>query len=78
MNKEQLEKMFDKEFYQKWMWSLEIAKLAQQKLFIFNEVIPEVLKNLLPQYKTLNRNIWHDFAIDKIKQKAKENFWIEL
>ena len=74
MTKEELIKEFDDKFW----YELDYKIKEEVQYYIFNEIIPEVLKNLLPQYKTLNRNIWHDFAIDKIKQKAKENFWIEL
>ena len=85
MNKEQLEKMFDKQnFYETWYRSWEeYVNFEEIKQFIFNEIIPEVLNSMLE----INSERSNDFTKSKIswnnifkdiKQKAKELYWIYL
>lgn len=73
MNKEELEKIIN-HFLSCWFNDDEL------KDYIFNEIIPEVLKSILIKKEMTNR-----FSDEKkiyfnrvLKQKAKEQFWIEL
>lgn len=86
MNKETLEKMFDEKFnLQSFIWESmfdteTIFMNEKVKSFIFETIIPEVIKeitNLDLQENSLISK-WKLLTINEIKQKAKESFWIEL
>jgi len=56
MTRDELEKMFDEEFYFKWMNSLQLLELSTHKQFIFETIIPEVLNSVIPPdniYRTM-------------------------
>ena len=78
MNKIELEKMFD---YNYWHDNEDLSSIKE---FIFETIIPEVLKSVINWTDTFihrwNRQIVLDantFEYD-LKQKAKEQFWIDL
>jgi hypothetical protein len=89
MNREELEIMFNEKFFVEFMrwkeyfwWSIdyEITPIWV-KQFIFNTIIPEVLKEILPTYQEVSWSLYEDWfraCIKHQKQKAKENFWIDL
>ena len=70
MNKEQLEKMFDENFASSIDNEYYTQHLNFIKEFIFETIIPEVLKDLIE---------WNYYISDVyIKQKTKELYWITL
>ena len=77
MLKEELEKMFDYNF------GHDNEDLPIIKKFIFETIIPEVLKSILEinwersNDFTKSKISWN-YILKDIKQKAKENFWIDL
>ena len=77
MNKEQLEKKFDYNF------GHDNEDLPIIKKFIFETIIPEVLKSILEinwersNDFTKSKISWN-YILKDIKQKAKELFWIDL
>lgn len=80
MTREELEKMFDEYF--EWKDEIEIINNIYIKQFIFETIIPEVLKSILLNEKHTDDNSefdwWYNRCIDDIKQKAKELYWITL
>jgi len=50
MNREELEKMFDEVFEEAYYRNHTHLKY-DVKQFIFDTIIPEVLKNVIPEYK---------------------------
>jgi len=96
MNREEIEKMFDKtiwinsikDFESLWEKTKELLSYEDNRIkqFIFNTIIPEVIKEILPEFKdthtkddeinSMRRG--HNDCIQYIKQKAKELYWIDL
>lgn len=79
MNKEQLEKIFDEKF---WIApSYERIKhevyTNDMKQFIFETIISEVLKSIIPNF-TYNKDTTREDCFDEIKQRAKDLYWIEI
>lgn len=72
MTKEELEKDFDEKFFVN-NWNIPVKEYVEIKNHIFNELIPTVLKDILPKEKLYILK-WYDEAIKEIKQKAKEKF----
>ena len=74
MNKEQLEKMFD----EMYTW----RDKHNMKQFIFETVIPEVLKSIIDEDDFIMVNghyfKWYTDKISGIKQKAKDLYNITL
>jgi hypothetical protein len=93
MNKKELEKMFDEKFN---LWRIDIYKNweaiwcknqnEEVKQFIFENIIPEVIKNIIWQegistiddIEDIAWARWYNTKRNDIKQKAKELFWIDL
>lgn len=88
MNREELEKMFDNQnfyeiSYRSWEWYVDFEQI---KSYIFNTIIVEVLKSVIPELQNTQTNdyqindmrYWSNDCIHYIKQKAKEQFWIDL
>ncbi len=82
MDKEDLEKMFDDKFSVETEWKTEYFFWAinndpspdEIKQFIFETIIPEVLKNIIikPEWFT-------DYEYkEELKQQAKELYWIDI
>ena len=92
MNKEQLEKMFDDEFNVNTTnpiydhYNFDNHSPHEIKDFIFETIIPEVLKSVIPEYRNTqtkddeinSMRYWRNDCIEEVKQKAKELYWIEL
>lgn len=94
ITREELEKMFDETFdelylhkYAEWYepyWSFECKD--EVKEFIFNTIITKVLKSVIPEenewylinFEEDNKFALENIIIQNIKQKAKENFNIDL
>lgn len=75
MNKKDIEKLFDEKFLESF-WDITcvspIATIPEIKQFIFNTIIPEVLKSIIPQY-------YEDCKwCSELNQKVKELYWINL
>ena len=93
ITREQLEKMFDEEFWElfhlidweDYGWK-EATMTDEVRQFIFETIIPEVLKSVIPEenewylinFEEDNKYALENVIIQDIKQKAKENFWIYL
>ena len=91
MNREELEKMFD-EMLSKLDWDIEYWELKLRnssdiKKYLFDTIITEVLKSVIPEYKWSTQTkddeinlmrYWHTDCINDMKQKAKEQFNINL
>lgn len=85
MNKKQLEKIFD-EKYLKLYWNNDEYGCMAIKQFIFENIVPEVLKSVIKDllkdsmyWEEENNPYWYCDDLDKyIKQKAKELYWIDL
>jgi len=86
MNREELEKMFDEVFEEAYYRNHTHLKY-DVKQFIFDTIIPEVLKNVIPEYKWSTQTkddeinlmrYWHTDCINDMKQKAKELYNINL
>lgn len=75
MNKEQLEKLFD-EIHHPWLNECYADEDAMNSVkdFIFWTFIKEVLKSVAPS----DWNNYTYFSFNDIKQKAKEQFNIDL
>lgn len=81
MNREELEKDFDEKFFVN-NWNIPVNEYVEIKNHIFNELIPEVLKSVIPELQNTQTNddeinmmrYWSNDCIHYIKQKAKE-FW---
>jgi hypothetical protein len=69
MNREEMEKMF----YEKFTWD----NLYEVKQFIFETIIPEVLKGMLKEDNKFHQTYVNDFN-KWIKQKVKELYNITL
>lgn len=94
MTREELEKMFDKKFpftdihysNEPMWWKYEVPFPSEAKQFIFETIIPEVLKSVIPEenewylinFEEDNKYALENIIIQNIKQKAKENFNIDL
>lgn len=91
MNREELEKMFDEEFGKLYSEQhLENAKLwvgmtpyprnEELKAYLFETIIEEVLKSVIPNKTEIFWQYEEDYniCIDDIKQKAKSLYWIIL
>ena len=81
MNREKLRKKINKKFNENNIINYDIKEL------IFDTIIPEVLKSVLPEYKWSTQTkddeinlmrYWHTDCINDMKQKAKEQFNINL
>lgn len=85
MNREELEKMFDEKIFI-WKWNITRWDFDDIKQFIFETIIPEVLKSLLKETHTQNySNISYlqyenniNEAMSIIKYRAKDLYWIIL
>ena len=83
MNKQELEKLFEERFFIK-NWNIPIKEYVEIKQFIFENIIPEVLKIVIPEENNWSYALydsgWNDciFWNKWIIQKAKEQFWIDL
>ena len=85
---EKLEKMIDNEFckeysYHNEVWNyIDIELFWKIKYFIFDELIKEVLESIIEEDDFIMVNgqyfKWYTDKINKIKQKAKELYWITL
>lgn len=76
MNKEELKEIIEKQFYNEVFWNEEILKYMSE--FIFETIIPEVLKSVLWKDVTSEIN-WIDILdYEKIKQKVKLLYQIDL
>ena len=76
MNKEELEKIFDEKVTSMRIYDEYRNEITDDiKEFIFDTVIPEVLKSVMPWD---NSNVAYYFSKDNIKQKVKEQFNINL
>ena len=93
MNRRQLEKMFDEEFdlwttlVQNNFWEHRVNNNNEVKDFIFDTIIPEVLKSVITKELVFDEKeenddwfywLWHNHNLKMIKQKAKEQFNINL
>lgn len=93
--REELEKMFDETFWDLWKVDLYNEEWKpiwyknntdEVKQFIFETIIPEVLKSIIKDllkdsmyWEEENNPYWYCDDLDKyIKQKAKELYWIDL
>lgn len=95
--REELEKMFDEKFelYEKIYYDNHepeyIIRDNEVKQFIFETIIPEVIREILPEKELemdplkliwniieASGNTWYNVAISQVKQKAKELYWIDL
>lgn len=90
MNKEEIEQMFD-EFIRNWRYDLSHCERDEIKKYLFETIIPEVLKSVIPKFDNLDRVwrdrsfthqtsiiVWEQQYLEKIKQKAKQLYWIDL
>ncbi len=88
MNRKELEKMFDEKFpnlseeemYMDWGIGY-MEKTEEVKEFIFDELIKEALKSIIPENKEwepCNFFNWYNRAIDIIKENAKAIYDITL
>lgn len=77
MNKEEIESKF--ELFVKNAWfDLDKEEIEVIKEYIFDDIVKEVLKSVLWKDVTIEIN-WIDILdYEKIKQKTKDNFWIDL
>lgn len=79
-NRIDLEKMFDENFSYIETHTTFLEEKDNIKDFI-DTIIPEVLKEILPNYKEISWSLhedWYRVCIKSIKQKAKEKFNINL
>jgi len=79
MNREEINDLLDYKL-QKYRGVIQDQHIIEIRHFIFKQVIPEVLKSVLPD-ETFERSEywnWYDVCIDNSKQKAKELYNIEL
>jgi len=85
MNREDLEKMFDKKFWINWnnfnfiCWKKSLPD--EIKDFIFSILISQILKYIIPNeyWWYLDwYDIWYNKCLEDIKQKAKELYNINL
>ena len=81
MNRKEIEKEFDKRFIV-WVW---LWVKSQIKSYFFNKILPEVLRELLPDtlwwHREDEKHIfaqWFDFSIFQMKENAKEKYNITL
>ena len=72
-----IEKMFDENFLSKIDNQDYIVHTNFIKEFIFETLIPEVLKSMLKDDDKFNQRYVNDFN-KWIKKKAKELYWIDL
>lgn len=77
MNKEKLEILFQKKFFVE-KWNIQVKDYVEIKQFIFETIIPEVLKSLIYPNWWLQFSNWRFIWEEEIKQKAKELYWIDL
>ena len=78
MNKKELEEMFFERFDINSEWTS--FGLEDYTDFIFETIIPEVLKSVIWNEKTTESIYWRLYNKELLqrKQKVKENFWIDL
>lgn len=89
-NREELEKMFDvmlsKLDWDIEYWELKLRNSSDIKKYLFDTIIPEVLREILPEYKDTqtkddeinSMRYWRNDCISEFKQKAKKIYWIDL
>ena len=83
MNKIELEKMRDDKFD---IFGIPYDWKSNKIQFIFETIIPEVIKNILPKehdwilidFYEENQYAIENKLLYKIEQKAKELYWIDL
>lgn len=87
MNREELEKMFDERFtdIESLLRKNDWDDLSDIREFIFETIIPEVLKSVTPEKMPDNKDIvtsamiyWNNNCIDYVKNRAKELYNITL
>lgn len=81
MNREELENEFEKEFsdIEKLLRKFSDQDLDDIKTYIFDTIIPEVLKSIIDKIdKDSEKSKMYWLTTNDIKQKAKEQFWIDL
>ena len=66
-----------------WEDKLKLNSTSEINSFIFEIIIPEVLKSVIYrnesiQSKNMNYLLWYTDCQDELKQKAKELYWIYL
>ena len=76
-----IEEMFDKAFnweilINDWYQTLPITD--DIKTFLFETIIPEVLKSIIEDNSNTANIYWEVQSIEQNKQKAKELYWIDL
>ena len=80
MNKrEELKQMLMQKFFVK-NWKIPVEEFVEIDNFIFNRVIPEVLKSVIPNFKkswSLKED-WYNQCIREIIEKSQKNFNIDL
>ena len=79
MNREELEKMFDEYFWkyaERWK-TVPAFDDNNVKQFVFETIIPEVLKNMLREITPTNERYLKDWN-KWLKKQAKEQFNIDL
>lgn len=83
MTREELEKDFDEKFFVN-NWNIPVKEYVEIKNHIFNELIPEVLREIVPinhpidtdNPMLITNRQWHNDCIFRVKQKAKELWFI--
>ena len=89
MNKDEIEKMFDENFSYIETHTTFLSEQDDIKTYIFDTIIPEVLKSVMDDEvknicsKETNPilhwcDLWWNYVLQNIKQKAKEKYWIDL
>ena len=91
MNRKEIEKEFDEKFPQSewkifsWLQFDRCPCPDKIKSFFFDEILPEVLRELLPDtlgwHREEEKHIfaqWFDFCVSQIKENAKEKYNITL
>ena len=88
MNNKELEQMFDNKFNIHYLriFREDYEIISDVKEFMFDTIIPEILKSVIPDLKDTQTNdewinmmrYWNNDCIYEIKQKAKELYWIDL
>jgi hypothetical protein len=86
--REELEKMFDEldkydfiQYEENWLdASYSKVNIDKIKQFIFESIIPEILKSVIPEEKEGydDHTTIYNNCIYHTRQKAKELYWIDL
>ncbi len=76
MNRNDLEKMFDEKFFIQ-NWNIPVKEYVEIKDYIFNEIIPEVFKSVIPN-KEFEIIYWARDAFRLTKRKIKKLYNITI